>query len=149
MMGDLRILVLCTVEAGLDAVAEVLRQGGRVAGVVGLRPESVKPEAVSGWTDVGVFCQRWNLPFHYVERYDLKSEADQALFAGLDFNLVWVAGWQRLIPAWLLEQAGARQDTAFRRKRRPASEEAGRGRIWLSDYGSARPLSIGSRQGEA
>ena len=105
MMDDLRILVLCTVEAGLDAVAEVLRHGGRIAGVVGLRPESVNPEVVSGWTDIGVFCQHWNLPFHYVDRYDLKSKADQALFAALDFNLVWVAGWQRLIPAWLLEQA--------------------------------------------
>ena len=104
-MDGLRILVLCTFEAGLDAVAEVLRQGGRITGVVGLRPESVSLEAVSGWVDICVFCQRWNLPFHYVERYDLQSETDQALFAGLDFNLVWVAGWQRLIPSWLLEQA--------------------------------------------
>ncbi len=105
MKKELRILVLCTLEAGLDAVSEVLRQGGSIAGIVGLRPESVKPEVVSGWTDVADFCQRWKLPVHFVERYDLKSTADQALFARLEFDLVWVAGWQRLVPAWLLERA--------------------------------------------
>ena len=99
------VLVLCTVEAGLDAVAEVLRQGGHIIGMVGLRPESANPEAVSGWTDISSFCQRWQIPHHYIQRYDLTSDDDKALFEGLQFDLLWVAGWQRLVPAWLLQRA--------------------------------------------
>jgi len=38
-----RILVLCTVSTGLDAVAAVSRRGFELVGIVGLAPDRVNP----------------------------------------------------------------------------------------------------------
>jgi methionyl-tRNA formyltransferase len=97
-----RVLALCTVSGGLDAVAEVLRQGGELAGIVGLPPDSVDPDKVSGWIDVASFARKWGLEHYYVQRYDLRSVADRNLLEGLTFDLLWVVGWQRLVPDWLI-----------------------------------------------
>jgi len=98
-----RVLVLCTVSTGLDAVAEVLRQGFKLQAIVGLHPAKADPVAISGWTDVAGFALKWGIPHIYVERYDLKSEADRQALQAVAFDLVWVAGWQRLVPSWLIE----------------------------------------------
>jgi methionyl-tRNA formyltransferase len=97
------ILVLCTVQPGLDAVTELLRRGIAVCGVVGLHPDIANPKAVSGWIDVAIFANRWHIPHFYVRSYELKLTEDRALIEALDFDLVWVAGWQRLVPTWLID----------------------------------------------
>ncbi len=100
-----RLLVLCTVSTGLDAIAELHRRGYPIAGLVGLKPLDVEPDAISGYVDIAQFSQSIGVAFHYVETYSLNSDRDRALLTGLDFDLVWVAGWQRLIPGWLIEQS--------------------------------------------
>jgi len=99
-----RVLVLCTVGTGLDAVAEVLRQGGNIRAVVGVHPDKVDPLSISGWIDVAVFCRKWGIAHLYVDRYDLKSETDRQALEAVEFDLVWVSGWQRLVPSWLIER---------------------------------------------
>jgi UDP-4-amino-4-deoxy-L-arabinose formyltransferase/UDP-glucuronic acid dehydrogenase (UDP-4-keto-hexauronic acid decarboxylating) len=101
----LKLLVMCTVGTGLDAVAEVLRQGFTVSAIVGVHPDSADPEAISGWTDVAAFARRWGVPYVHVDRYDLKSDRDQQALLSLKSDVIWVAGWQRLIPSWLVEHA--------------------------------------------
>lgn len=100
-----RLLVLCTVSTGLDAIAEVHRRGYPISGLVGLKPRVVEPGAISGYVDIAQFAQSIDVAFHYVETYSLKSDRDRALLTGLDFELVWVAGWQRLVPSWLIQQS--------------------------------------------
>ena len=100
-----RVLVLCTVSTGLDAIAEVIREGIALKAIVGLDPEVAKPQVVSGFVDIKRFATKWNIPCHYVRRYDLKDETDRKLLKSLDFDLLWVSGWQRLIPEWLIAQA--------------------------------------------
>ena len=100
-----RLLVLCTVSTGLDAIAEVHRRGYPIAGLVGLKPRVVEPDAISGYVDIAQFAQSIDVAFHYVETYSLKSDRDRALLTGLDFEMVWVAGWQRLVPGWLIQQS--------------------------------------------
>ncbi|MEB3185797.1 MAG: hypothetical protein VKM97_07930, partial [Cyanobacteriota bacterium] len=39
----------------------------------------------------------------YVESYALTSENDKSCLLGLDIEFLWVSGWQRLIPGWLLD----------------------------------------------
>ncbi len=100
-----RILVLCTVSTGLDAVKAVLDQTDAVIELVGLHPDKADPMAVSGYVDIRSFCEDNNLPAHLVQSYTLSKPEDRALFDGLEFDLIWVAGWQRLIPEWLIAQA--------------------------------------------
>ena len=120
-----RVVVLSTLDAGLDAVAHVLRSGHRIDLIVGVAPSSAATGSISGWTDVAEFGRRWGVPHHYVDRYDLDSQIDREYFAGLQFDFLWVCGWQRLVPAWLL---GAASRGAIGAHGSPDGVAAGRGR---------------------
>lgn len=98
-----KLLVLCTVSTGIDAIAEVHRRGYPIEGLVGLMPEAADPKLISGYTDIQEFAKVINVKSYYSETYSLASSADQALMTGLDFDLIWVCGWQRLVPSWLIE----------------------------------------------
>lgn len=100
-----KILVLCTIEAGLDSVAHVIHSGYSDIIVVGLSPLGVDDSKVSGYVDVKEFANKNNINYTYVESYDLTFERDKILIQSLDYSMIWVAGWQRLIPKWLIESA--------------------------------------------
>ncbi len=102
---SVRLLVLCTMAAGLDSVAEVIRRGGEIEAIVGLDPSVADPTLISGLVDVAIFARKWNIRHLYVSQYDLLATADQNAISELSYDLVWVAGWQRLIPTWLIDQA--------------------------------------------
>lgn len=102
---NLAILVFCTVSTGVDAIAEVVRRGFSIAGIIGVHPEVADPVSISGYIDVAVFATEMGIPFHYVRSYTLKDEADRRLLKELDFDLVWISGWQRLVPQWLIEES--------------------------------------------
>lgn len=100
-----RLLVLCTVSTGLDAIAEIHRRGYPIVGLVGLKPQIVEQDAISGYVDIAEFALSIGVVYQYVETYSLKSECDWELLNVFDFELLWVAGWQRLIPGWLIQQS--------------------------------------------
>jgi methionyl-tRNA formyltransferase len=101
--GPERIVILCTVEAGIDTLVELLRSGVRPAAIIGLHPNSADPDKVSGWVDVGAFGQRHGVRSLYVRSYALKDAADRAAIEALSPDLVLITGWQRLAPPWLLD----------------------------------------------
>jgi len=100
---SLRILVLCTVESCLDAIAAVHLYGGNICGVVGIHPKNADEDKISGYTDIRIFGNKHNIPSYLVESYTLTLESDRALLESLSFDILWVAGWQRLIPEWLIK----------------------------------------------
>ena len=73
-----RLLVLCTVSTGLDAIAEVHRKGHCIAGIVGLHPKKGDSEAISGYTDIARFAKSLDIPSSYVQSYSLRNEQDRA-----------------------------------------------------------------------
>ena len=94
--SKVNLLVLCTVETGLDVVAQVLRQGHHIAAIIGVHPDVADLYVISGWVDVAVFSRKWNIPYEYVTRYDLKSEDDKAKILNFRAQLVLVAGLPRI-----------------------------------------------------
>lgn len=100
-----KILVFCTVGTGLDAIAEVIRRGYSISGIVGLHPEKADPILISGYVDVADFSVKYGLPHYYVRSYNLKEEYDYACLTSLSFDIIWVNGWQRLLPEWLIEKS--------------------------------------------
>lgn len=100
-----RLLVMCTVATGFDAVAEVLRHGFEVEAIVGVHPSVVSKDDISGFADVSVFAAKWGLRHLYVQSYNLKNSEDRMRLSELSFDLIWINGWQRLIPQWLIEMA--------------------------------------------
>lgn len=100
-----RLLVFCTVSTGVDALVQIVRLGARVEAIVGLGPDGAGRHGASGWIDVSELASRLAVPFLYVSRYDLNSVVDRLRIETLNFDLVWVSGWQRLIPGWVIEGA--------------------------------------------
>tara|TARA_R110001592_G_scaffold114824_5_gene314996 strand:+ start:6802 stop:7797 length:996 start_codon:yes stop_codon:yes gene_type:complete len=90
------------VSTGIDAVLEILRRGFAIEMIVGLHPTSADPNLISGYIDVAGPATNAGIPFCYVQTYSLKADKDKVLFENLTFDLVWVAGWQRLVPGWLI-----------------------------------------------
>lgn len=105
MSRPARLMALCTVEAGVDALAQVLRRRGPQVHLVGLHPSAADGERVSGWVDVGDFARRHGVTYSYVHRYDLRGDQDRRTLQEAACDLVWVAGWQRLVPEWLIAAA--------------------------------------------
>ena len=104
MAKKLKLLILCTLSTGLDSVAEVIRRGYKPIGLIGLPPSFGDDENNSGYIDIASFAKRFGIPFHYASSYPLKEDKDRKLFQKLEFDLIWVAGWQRLVPSWLIEK---------------------------------------------
>ncbi|MEH6611513.1 MAG: formyltransferase family protein [Halioglobus sp.] len=104
-VNELKVIALCTLSTGFDAIAEFVRQGGQIVGIVGLDPEYVDLDAASGWVDVSIFAKKWGIPHYYVSDYGLHDSADRHMLEVLNCDLLWVAGWQRLIPKWAMESA--------------------------------------------
>lgn len=101
----LRILVLCALETGWDSVVSVAQNGGRIAAVVGLDYSSSDKDKISGVFDAESGCRRLGVPFIKAKDYSLRSDEDQRSIAAISYDLIWVAGWQRLVPEWLIESA--------------------------------------------
>jgi len=55
--------------------------------------------------DVVTFAQKWGIKSIYINGYDLKQKSDKVSLSSLSFDLIWVSGWQRLIPDWLIDLA--------------------------------------------
>ena len=100
-----KILALCTVSTGLDSISEVLRSGYKIISIIGVSPLAERLDLISGWVDIAIFSKKWDVPYGYVNKYDLKDISDRKLFESFNFDLIWVVGWQRLIPIWLIESA--------------------------------------------
>lgn len=105
MVNKVSVVVLCTLSTGIDSIIEVLNRGYSINMLIGVHPKNADPIQMSGWIDVSEFAEKYHLRYTYVETYGLTSERDKNTILSLDADLFWVAGWQRLVPAWLIEHA--------------------------------------------
>lgn len=101
----LKVLVLCSLETGWDSVVSVAQQGAHIAAVIGLDHDSCDQDKVSGVFDVETSCQKLGVSFIKVKDYSLRSDEDKLAISAVSYDLIWVAGWQRLVPEWLIESA--------------------------------------------
>lgn len=100
----MEIAALCTLSTGLIPIKYALNFGVKISRVIGLRPDAVKcMTQISGYIDIRKFCDENAIEFTYVDDYTLKSEIPDALLT--DIDLLWVCGWQRLIPKTFLDLA--------------------------------------------
>lgn len=98
----MRVIVFCTLEFGLLPIKYALDRGIKITKVIGLNPASVTNlDFVSGFVDVANFCKKHQINFDYVDDYSLEGE--DPLYFCADADLLWVTGWQRLLPKTFLE----------------------------------------------
>lgn len=100
-----RIVVLCTVEAGIDTLVELDRLGVKVHAIVGLAPDARARTGASGWIDIRPIAERLGIKACLVDTYALDRPSDRRTISALKPDLILVLGWQRLVPAWLIALA--------------------------------------------
>ena len=105
MEKNLKVIVLCTLSTGLDSISEVLRKGFNISCIVGLNPKKADPFKISGYVDIKEFATNKNINYMYVNSYSLKDEEDRLELGTKEFDIIWVAGWQRLIPQWFINMS--------------------------------------------
>jgi methionyl-tRNA formyltransferase len=100
----MNVVVLCTLSTGLHAIKFALDMGVVITKVIGLNDvQNRHNSAISGVVDIAEFCIANKLDFDYVSDYSLKTESIEIL--GADVDLLWVWGWQRLLPNSFIEVA--------------------------------------------
>jgi methionyl-tRNA formyltransferase len=98
----MNIYVLSTVEVGTDII-NVLKNQLNINGIIGLKNQESSDD-ISGYYYMENYCKANSIPFIEVQNYSLKSEVDKTLLQSLNIDILIVAGWQRLIPQWLITQ---------------------------------------------
>ena len=100
----MRILVLSTIGVSHNAI-ENFKYKNKIVAIIGVHPNSSVVPQISGYADVSLIGEKLGIPYFYVTKYSLKSQEDKELFEGIEYDLIWVSGWQRLIPDWLITSA--------------------------------------------
>ncbi|MEO8149873.1 MAG: formyltransferase family protein [Bacteroidia bacterium] len=101
----MNIYILNTMNSGLDVVNHLLKHIS-ISGVIGLS-ERDQTDLISGYVYQKEFCKKNNLKFIEVSSYSLNNNADKKLLSSLQIDYLIVTGWQRLIPASLIEKCKA------------------------------------------
>jgi len=86
-----------------EFVSALIRHGWTPDHVVTISPEKGEKESVAGYHDLRPFLTESSIDHTWAHRYSLKSEEDQTALLGLNLDILFVIGWQRLIPDWWLE----------------------------------------------
>lgn len=60
-------------------------------------------DRISGYEDHAQLAQDIGADIYRPEKYNLKSEADEIALCAMDIDVLFVFGWQRLIPEWLID----------------------------------------------
>lgn len=100
----MNVVAMCTLSTGLSAIRFALDMGVKITKVIGLDgAHNRDKDAITGVVDISKFCTSKNLDFDYVSDYSLKKESTKIL--GDNVDLLWVCGWQRLLPDSFVETA--------------------------------------------
>lgn len=96
-----RIYALSAVEAGFALVRALASRGVALAGIIALSQNQGR-SAVSGFMPAGEVFGLPDVPVIEVDDYRLLAEADRNRVSALGIDILIVAGWQRLVPEWLI-----------------------------------------------
>lgn len=98
-------LVMCGChESGWTTIRYLLEQGVHFDAFVSLTAEQAERYQISGYQSFADLAEQYQVPLYYVEKYNLKAEADLAFFRERQFDLLIQGGWQRLFPETVLDQ---------------------------------------------
>jgi len=85
-----------------DFILGLEKNGINVDHCFTIDPDKGKEQKVSGYYDLVPFLNEKNIEYTVVQKYNLKSEKDIKDITVLGLDILFVIGWQRLIPEWLL-----------------------------------------------
>ncbi|MCC8980673.1 methionyl-tRNA formyltransferase [Bradyrhizobium acaciae] len=96
-----KVLYVTCAENGLHGLAQLTKAGIDVAAVVTIPPQLATKYLVSGYVDVSPWCLEHGLKCIQLREYKIEV----ADVAAIDFDLLIVNGWNRLIPSEVFSRA--------------------------------------------
>ena len=96
----MNVYILNTIAAGLDTIS-LINKPFALCGIIGLSHRE-PTDQISDYVYQADFCAERKLSFIEVDSYGLTKEADRKKLLALDIDVLVVAGWQRLVPEWLI-----------------------------------------------
>jgi methionyl-tRNA formyltransferase len=104
MKKNLNKIVMCAcAEVGAEMIEYLYRQGNKIDYIVTISQEQALHNKVSGFYNFNIIHKKFDIPIYIVEKYSLKSEADQLFFDNNKFDLLIFGGWQRLVPSSIIK----------------------------------------------
>lgn len=100
-----KILVLNTLSTGLEIIDRIIEKKANISGIVSFEIGVIKKDNVSGWVDMKPFCTLKKIKLYKTTNYSLNSIEDRNNIQQFEYNIIFVVGWQRLIPKWLIDSA--------------------------------------------
>lgn len=86
-----------------EFISALIRHGWKPDHVLTISPEKGEKESVAGYHDLRPFLEDSGIDYTWANRYSLKSDEDREKLVALNLDVLFVIGWQRLIPDWWLE----------------------------------------------
>jgi methionyl-tRNA formyltransferase len=80
------------------------RHGFIIDHCVTIGPDKAEEQKVAGYYDLSEFLRSNSIPYTVAARYDLRSEEDEKSLLSLGMDMLFVIGWERLIPEWWLKK---------------------------------------------
>jgi UDP-4-amino-4-deoxy-L-arabinose formyltransferase/UDP-glucuronic acid dehydrogenase (UDP-4-keto-hexauronic acid decarboxylating) len=100
----MRTFFLSATQGGLET-ARIFARHHPVAGYISLT-DARDNSNVAGFASGRSFCAEAGIAHHEVGSYALDGADDRALFADLSIDALVVSGWQRLVPAAIIDACG-------------------------------------------
>ena len=85
-----------------EAISRLLENKIKINNLITLDKKNLNKYHISGFEDLSKFCKTNRIKIHYVEKYNLKSDRDYNLIRKLNIDILFVLGWQRIIPEKIL-----------------------------------------------
>lgn len=98
--SDIKIYLLNCIVTGLP-FAKILSNYIAISGIITVSKE--KSTNILEYYDYSEFCKEKGIDLIEVESYSLGDERDKNKLLGLNIDIIITAGWQRLIPEWLIK----------------------------------------------
>lgn len=100
----MKILVLTAIRSGLDGLRAAILGGLEVSRIVAFVAESPSVAGGVSQLDIENFAREFSIQYSIVDDYSLQSIPEGHPLLSEDYDLLWVAGWQRLIPESVLRK---------------------------------------------
>lgn len=101
---DYRVVVFGVKDTSENIVEYIHNNICKVDLVITISDEASKRNKIAGFKGLGILTEKYGIPVHEADSYFLTDEKTQKLIEENNFDIGISMGWQRLVPAYVLDK---------------------------------------------
>ena len=99
---NLKICMVGCFKNSINTLDELRKKGFKINTIVTINPIKAKRLSISNYFDFSKYAKKNNIKKYSVKKYNLKDKRDFDFFKTEKFDLLFIGGWNRLIPIKIL-----------------------------------------------